>query len=74
MRFFRYYLLVILLTVPVLMQAQDAVSSGDSIVSMKDLHRVHRLEREAFESAALADIYPRTWFNLALRTSCGCAD
>ena len=45
MRFLRYYLLVILMAVPVLMQAQDVVSSGDSIVSIKDLHRLHRQAR-----------------------------
>ena len=47
MRFFRCYLLLILMVVPVLMRAQDAVSIGDSIVTMKELHRTHRLEREA---------------------------
>ena len=43
----RYYLLVILMFVPALMRGQEAVLTGDSIISMKDLHRVHRLEREA---------------------------
>ena len=47
MRFLKYYLLVILMFVPALMRAQEEVLSGDSIISMKDLHRVHRLEREA---------------------------
>jgi hypothetical protein len=47
MRFLKYYLLVILMFVPAFMRAQEAVLSGDSIISMKDLHRVHRLEREA---------------------------
>ena len=47
MRFLRCYLLVILMVVPVLMRAQDAVLSEDSIVSIRDLHRVHRLERKA---------------------------
>lgn len=48
MRFLRCYLLAILLVAPVVMQAQDAVSSGDSIITIKDLHREHRLERETF--------------------------
>ena len=47
MRFLSCYLLVILMVVPALIRAQDAVSTGDSIISMKDLHRVHRLERKA---------------------------
>ena len=47
MRFLKYYLLVILMFVPAFMRAQEAVLSGDSIISMKDLHRVHLLEREA---------------------------
>ena len=56
MRFLRYYLLVILMFVPALMRGQEAVLTGDSIISMKDLHRVHRLEREARGPLARRDM------------------
>lgn len=56
MRLLKCYLLVMLLVVPVLMQAQDAVSSGDSIVTMKELHRVHRLERETLGRSGRRDM------------------
>ena len=48
MKLMKCVLLAMLLTVPVLTWAQnDALSGKDSIVSMRELHRLHREEKIA---------------------------
>ncbi|MCR5711362.1 MAG: DUF3575 domain-containing protein [Prevotella sp.] len=46
MRFLRYFLLVVILCVPSMMMAQHEVTTGDSIVSMSELWKIHKAERK----------------------------